>query len=599
MNKLELKRDTLIKSCWLVFKVTSMLMMCIATSYASEQKVIKVGVLAVRGEMKTLAIWTPTAEWLTNNVKGETFKIVPLNIDEVQESVKNRKVDFLITNAAQSVFLGRKYSTSWLATMKSGFMGGSLYTTGSTVIVKSDSTYRTISDLKNTKISLLNIDQVGGHTLIRSKFMRVGIDVDTFFSQLISPGSPADLGVYMLMYDIVDTAVIPVCLLETMDQEGFINIDDFRVLEQKSYPGFPCAVSTKLFPNWSFVRLPWGDPEVAKDITQSLLAMPSDSEAAVSANSSGWSIPISQKEVEDILFDLEVHPYHETWWDAAYAWFLEEWEILVTISMMFMGFIIYSVIREILFIRSRERLLSAEKALSAKSLQLARQERLYSVSELGASIAHEINQPLTSICNFSQLGEMKSERNIEPAVMKELFEKITIQAEYAAKIISTLRSRIHQESQELQEVDIQILMKESIDYVQSYKPYDDYQICLVNNAQRNVVELEAVGIKQVTVNLLKNAIESCIEKQGNTEFSPVISLSYWLTNDELIFEVRDNGVGIDSELGDVFQLMNTTKKTGMGLGLKICKDIVERNKGGIVLISNEVGCSARVTIPVW
>ncbi|USD40087.1 PhnD/SsuA/transferrin family substrate-binding protein [Vibrio sp. SCSIO 43135] len=569
-------------------------------SQTTESKPIKVGVLAVRGEAKALSDWGPTIDWFNTQQPEVSFELVPLNLPEVQAAVEAQDIDYLITNAAQSVFLSRKYSASWLATLKSQRANGSLYATGGALVVLQESLFEDLGDLQGKIISLMNVKQVGGHTLFRQKFSQIGIDADTYFDQIISPGYPADLGLYMLKFGVVDAAIVPVCLMEEMDEEGFIDIDEFRVLEAKTYAGFPCSISTKLYPNWSFVRMPWTDEDISKKLTQNLLAIEKGSPVALASGSHGWSIPLSQKDVEDVLFDLEIHPYHEEWWEAAYDWFRREWELLSTIILMLVLFVGYSIIREVLYVRSRNQLIRTQEALTKKNAQLARQEKLLSVSELGSNIAHEINQPLTAISNFSQLGELKLSAPSADESIKALFSKIHSQAEHAGRVVSMLRSKIKKEDLQLEEIDVATFIDEVMAYVLMHQQQTVVQIRLEKQLPVSNGIFDPIGVQQVVVNLVKNAIESCTEKRSTyTDYRPIVTVICETDEHNIRLWVRDNGLGLASEQHGMPEIFTSTKEGGMGLGLSICTDIVERHGGKFTLKNNTKaeGCCGYVELP--
>ncbi|MCE9958302.1 PhnD/SsuA/transferrin family substrate-binding protein, partial [Aeromonas rivipollensis] len=97
-----------------------------------------------------------------------------------------------------------------------------------------------------------------------------------------------------LAADQVAAAIVPVCQLERMVREGKVADSDFRVLDNQAPAGFGCQSSTRLYPNWAFAQTEQASPALALAVTRALFDLPADSEAAMAADSAGWTVPTSQ-----------------------------------------------------------------------------------------------------------------------------------------------------------------------------------------------------------------------------------------------------------------------------------------------------------------
>ncbi len=111
-------------------------------------QVVDVGVLAIRGYKATINRWQPLMGWLETQIPNSYFRLHPLTLDELAKGVETQGLDFVITNPGQSVLLARQYSLTWLATLRSPLNNGAAMQVGSALVVRADSPYHTLSDLK-------------------------------------------------------------------------------------------------------------------------------------------------------------------------------------------------------------------------------------------------------------------------------------------------------------------------------------------------------------------------------------------------------------------------------------------------------------------
>ena len=218
--------------------------------------------------------------------------------------------------------------------------------------------------------------------------------------------------------------------------------------------------------------------------------------------------------------------------------------------------------------------------------KLMRTEHLASVGEMGASIAHEIRNPLSGISGAVQvLIDMSSAERPDYQILKE---------------ISRLTDRI------------EVTVVQMLEYAKDWQP--EPRLCRVVALIKEVVagyslqtELENTVIRvegseeikalvdpeligQVLVNLMTNAIESSVDRHRELLWQVEKSLR------EVYITLRDNGSGIDDEvLKSIFKPFFTTKESGNGLGLAICQKIIEKHNGSITLKS-KVGIGTTVTI---
>ncbi|MDF5104178.1 PhnD/SsuA/transferrin family substrate-binding protein, partial [Vibrio parahaemolyticus] len=176
----------------------------------------------------------------------------PLNLDEMGEAVKFQTMDFILTNPGQAVRLGRQYALSWMATLTSRAPQNSNYGIGSALVVRANSSYQTVQDVSGRPVAAVSEKAFGGYLTMRYQIVKMGLNPNDFFSDVRYLGFPIDANLYQLRDGNVEAAVVPACLLEQMLSEGLLQPSNYRVLNQQPNERSLCAVSTPLYPNWSF-----------------------------------------------------------------------------------------------------------------------------------------------------------------------------------------------------------------------------------------------------------------------------------------------------------------------------------------------------------
>jgi PAS domain S-box-containing protein len=221
---------------------------------------------------------------------------------------------------------------------------------------------------------------------------------------------------------------------------------------------------------------------------------------------------------------------------------------------------------------------AAEAALRAAQSELARVARLTTVGAMAASIAHELNQPLASIVTNGNAGVRwldRLEPNLDEA--RSAFGRIVNEGHRAAQIITSIRAMFRKESGERSAVAINELVCDVIST--SLGELKSRQVSLALELRDDLppVKADRVQLQQVLVNLLTNALESMASV---TERPHVLRLHSEHLEDWVLINVEDSGTGINPEQAErMFDAFYTTKPNGIGLGLSICRSIVESHEG--------------------
>jgi PAS domain S-box-containing protein len=221
-------------------------------------------------------------------------------------------------------------------------------------------------------------------------------------------------------------------------------------------------------------------------------------------------------------------------------------------------------------------------------------DRLASVGEMAAGIAHELNNPLTGVVALSQL---MLESDV-PAEMKEDLEAISKEGRRAAGIVKNLLSFARSHVMSIQSIQINEIIKEVLSLRAYEHKVNNIQVVTHMAPDVPTITADPFQMQQVFLNLVLNAEQAMIESHGRG----VLTVSTEKQNDMLKISFADDGPGIPPELMNrIFDPFFTTKDVGKGtgLGLSICYGIVT-NQGGRIYARNQQGKGATfvVELPV-
>ena len=198
---------------------------------------------------------------------------------------------------------------------------------------------------------------------------------------------------------------------------------------------------------------------------------------------------------------------------------------------------------------------------------------------LSASIAHELNQPLGSSSLNIQFLKMKLEKGVlNPELGKEILDSLEKDNERAAIIVKSLRSIFTEGNSNAQEIELGDLITRVLNIVHPELKSKNIQIQL-SCPNRLVVKVNAADIEQVILNLINNSIQS-LANSGSLHRR--ISIDVVKVEKLIRLSISDNGNGVPEQFkSQLFELLSTTKQTGMGLGLWLCKHVVTKYGGSI------------------
>jgi two-component system sensor kinase FixL len=250
------------------------------------------------------------------------------------------------------------------------------------------------------------------------------------------------------------------------------------------------------------------------------------------------------------------------------------------------------------FVRDLTERQDAERRIQDLQAELLHASRLSVMGQMASTMAHELNQPLTAVMNYLEAGrQLLSGGVAAPELVGEMMEKAIGQAQRAGEVIRRLRGFVSKEETERRIQNLNQLVEEAL------------ALALVGARQRGVrtsleldhtlapVLVDHVQIQQVVLNLVRNAVEA-MEESERRELA--VGTRAITEKGMVEISVADTGPGIAPELMErLFQPFVTTKATGMGLGLSICREIVEAHQGRLAAGTAPAGGAVfRVTLPI-
>lgn len=240
---------------------------------------------------------------------------------------------------------------------------------------------------------------------------------------------------------------------------------------------------------------------------------------------------------------------------------------------------------------------SAERRLYELQNQVAHMGRVSAVAEMGSALAHELNQPLTAMTLYLTAAERALSQ--EPEKAADLFRRSKAEAARAGEIVRRIRQMVERTDHDMAMFKLSDVVGGSIDLCRIADPERNSIIAVDGLPHDLEVFGDATQIQQVLINLVKNALDATA---GQPERRVRVSVR---TGEALELFVEDNGPGIAPTIRDrLFSPFTSSKARGLGIGLSICRNIVEGHGGALDLVEappNEAplrGACFRVRLPL-
>ncbi|OSZ75147.1 PAS domain-containing sensor histidine kinase [Hydrogenophaga sp. IBVHS1] len=250
----------------------------------------------------------------------------------------------------------------------------------------------------------------------------------------------------------------------------------------------------------------------------------------------------------------------------------------------------------------------AEEQASRQAERAQTASRLITMGEMASSVAHELNQPLTAITNYCNgMISRLQEQRITPDELLGALEKTSRQAQRAGQIIQRIRAFVKRSEPNPTLSDVAQMVNNAIELADIELRRHQVRLSPYVAARLPNLMVDPILIEQVLINLLKNAGEA-IAQAGRLPGERYVELRvgprHLDDQDVVEFSVRDSGNGVPDEMIErIYEAFYSTKSEGMGIGLKLCRSIVESHHGRMQVQNiyngeEVVGCCFSFWIPV-
>lgn len=238
------------------------------------------------------------------------------------------------------------------------------------------------------------------------------------------------------------------------------------------------------------------------------------------------------------------------------------------------------------FLRDLSNERRAELRLKELQAELIHVSRLSAMGTMASTLAHELNQPLTAVANYMEAArDLLDGEEAERELIRDALTEASGEVLRAGTIVRRLREFVARGETQQRAEDLPALIRDAMRLgligarergVHSFTQFDP-------TASR--VLADRIQVQQVIVNLLRNAVDAvpeCVVRD--------VTVSTERDGDRILISVTDTGPGLDAAMADrLFQAFTTSKEGGMGLGLSICRTIVEAHGGRIWVVSGKPG----------
>ncbi|MBV9575056.1 MAG: PAS domain S-box protein [Gammaproteobacteria bacterium] len=239
-----------------------------------------------------------------------------------------------------------------------------------------------------------------------------------------------------------------------------------------------------------------------------------------------------------------------------------------------------------------------DKKARLRGQQLAHVFRLSTMEEMASGMAHEISQPLTAIINYTR-GCVRHLQNSEydRDQVKNVMEKAVAQAERAGEIIQRLKNFFCKGQLVKTACKMNNVIRETISFIKNELTASKTKIDFDFDKNIPFIFIDKIQIQQVLLNLMQNAIEAMQENHVKEKRIYIQTKTY---SENIEITIRDTGLGFSKEVvNKVFMPFFTTKAHGRGMGLAICRSIIEAHGGQFTINPNSNGNSwIRFSLPV-
>lgn len=242
-----------------------------------------------------------------------------------------------------------------------------------------------------------------------------------------------------------------------------------------------------------------------------------------------------------------------------------------------------------------------ERKSAEQTAALGHVARLETMGELAAAMAHELNQPLAAVSNYiSGTIRLMRSKGIEDAAITDAMQRAIVQSQRAGEIIKRIRSFSRADASNRDLHNVNDIISESVDMLRADAKIKNVLVVAELGVDMPPVLIDTIQIEQVCINLIRNALEA-VHGLDRDRRIVIVSTRTDESRSEVVVAITDRGDGISQDrLETLFDPFISKKRSGLGLGLAICRSLVEAHQGKISATSTvHQGSTFEFRLPVY
>lgn len=512
------------------------------------------------------------------------------SMEELTRAIQNHEVDLFLSSA------GFYWRTTRIGAVSIGTLASDTYPNpnrgeASAFVVRTDSTYRDIADLKGTVASVATTTGFTSYLIPMGEIERLGFDHEKFFSKVIvtGAGDHSASALDLLRAGTTQVAVLRQCWLEEWFERHPEDVGKFQVLAPRELTPdernhLVCRRSTDMYPAWVVATTPATPPEISKAATQVIFDMDPTSQGQY------WSVGTDYRSIDNLYRSLKMGPYaYLRDWTFARVW--DEYSTpLIAFLVLVTGWLWHSIrVTRLVQIRTAElkEALEREKELkllaTETSERVANLQRVGIVGQISSMIAHELRQPMGAMSLYiTSARRLLTRQSTDKVMLNGILDKLDAQTKRANSIIDNVRSYAKGKKEDRQPTNLREVIRLAVSSWKGTGRLPNVEV--ETDADMDIwFEANALEWEIVVLNLIKNAAEASFKVKN-----PLVIVGLEKTGPfKARLTVTDNGPGMTQEEFEKFGApLESGKSEGMGLGLSIVRGIVESHGSRIHFVRN-------------
>lgn len=558
------------------FLLFLLLLFSFGTCFASEKEdSIHIGILDTIDPWFFVWSFGDSMERLRERFADKRITSQELSFSQLLDAIKKKELDFFIAPSGFFAFVSDSSGARHLATFHKNTAKDPGKSVGSVFVKRAgDNRFNSIKDLSKATFSATDPNSFDGWIIAKGELFKQGFNVEAIEKRALFTGYGLPDVLTFVFNKTVDVGILKACELEKLIADGTIPKDAVEVIGEKKNDELACKVSTDLYPDVVFASLPKASSKLVKEISIALFLMPEVGEG-------NWGFASDFSSVQGLYRSLRMGPFEYLNHTTPKALLYEYRYIFYSIALIALIGLLYIVaVKRVVAKRTKDLRLALQKKEELQKEARSIQDRLFQmekagvVQELSALFAHEAQQPIASLINYSDgLKQYFANQNCDE-IVEEALSEISAQAQRLSDIINKVRSYAKHKNRVFENFALNNAVNNALKHVQKTRGSLEIPIDLRMNELAYVLG-DPLEIELVIVNLIKNSLTALSNlENGSIEVSISKESTFWKLT------VKDNGLELPEEIFSLLaQPVHSNK--GLGLGLSICKVIAENHGGKI------------------